>query len=267
MRPTLSTPSLQYYWHRHSWCRDYLYAAILVAAAALLGGCAGHPPLPMSDVVAMSKNNRGAEPIISKIRTSQTTYALRGSDFGKLREAGVAAPVLDYMQQSFVDDVDLLTRYWVTGESLGGCQRCYPQEVDLSGLATGEPVTQFPSPTAWINNQPQGMPSWYRHITVPLKGGGVSLDDIREMVTKGDSQEQILAALHTQGLESIIIQTDTRTVRTRPLTAISGSELAQLRVDGVPDPVLDAVQDQFLSQFVALERLRYLNIGKGSPQS
>jgi len=111
------------------------------------------------------------------------------------------------------------------------------------------------------------MPSWYRPIAVPFKGGGVSLDDIRDMVTKGDSQEQILAALHAQGLETIIIQTDTRTIRTRPLTAISGSELAQLRIDGVPDPVLDAVQDQFLSQFVALERLRYLNIGKGSPQS
>ena len=95
----------------------------------------------------------------------------------------------------------------------------------------------------------------------------MSLDDIREMVTKGDSQEQILAALHAKGLETIIIQTDTRTLRTRPLAAISGSELAQMRVDGVPDAVLDAIQDQFLSQFVALERLRYLNIGKGSPQS
>jgi len=259
MRSTLFTR-----WQHHYYC---LHAVIFVTAAAFLGGCAGHPPFPMSDVVAMSKNNRGAEPIISKIRTSQTTYALRGSDFGKLREAGVTPPVLDYMQQSFVDDVDLLTRYWVTGESLGGCQHCYPQEVDLSGLATGEPVKQFPSPTAWINNQPQGMPSWYRPIAVPFKGGGVSLDDIREMVTKGDSEEQILAALHAQGLETIIIQTDTRTIRTRPLTAISGSELAQLRIDGVPDPVLDAVQDQFLSQFVALERLRYLNIGKGSPQS
>jgi hypothetical protein len=139
--------------------------------------------------------------------------------------------------------------------------------VDLSGLASGETVKQFASPTVYTNNQPQGMPSWYRPIDVPFKGGGVSLDDIREMVTKGDSQEQILAALHTKGLESIIIQTDTRTLRTRPLAAITGSELAQMRVDGVPDAVLDAVQDQFLSQFVALERLRYLSIGKGSPQS
>ena len=95
----------------------------------------------------------------------------------------------------------------------------------------------------------------------------MSLGDIREMVSKGDSQEQILAALHTKGLESIIIQTDTRTIRSRPLSAITGSELAQMRVDGVPDAVLDAIQDQFLSRFVALERLRYLHIGNGPPQS
>ena len=54
----------------------------------------------------MSKQKRTADPIIAKMRTSQTTYALRGSDFGKLREVGVPPPVLDYMQQSFVDDVD-----------------------------------------------------------------------------------------------------------------------------------------------------------------
>ena len=132
MRPSISTPSHHYYWHHH-YC---LHAFILIAAAALLAGCAGHTPLPMSDVVEMSKQKRTADPIIAKMRSSQTAYALRGSDFGKLREAGVPPAVLDYMQQSFVDDVDLLTRYWVTGESLGGCQRCYPQEVDLSGLAT-----------------------------------------------------------------------------------------------------------------------------------
>jgi len=254
--------------HATPWHHRYrLHAFMLVMAAALLGGCAGHTPLPMSEVVEMSKQKHSADPIIAKIRTSQTTYALRGSDFGKLREVGVTPPVLDYIQQSFVDDVDLLTRYWVTGASLGGCQRCYPQEVDLSGLAGGEPVRQFYSPSAYVNNQPQGMPSWYRPIDAPFKGGGVSLDDIREMVSKGDSQDQILAALHTEGLESIIIQTDTRTIRTRPISAITGSELAQMRVDGVPDAVLDAIQDQFLSRFVALERLRYLHIGNGPPQS
>ena len=127
MRPTLSTPSLQYYCHHRYWRCDYFYAVILVAAAALLGGCAGHTPLPMSEVVEMSKQKSSADPIIAKMRSSQTTYALRGSDFGKLRDVGVTPPVLDYMQQSFVDDVDLLTRYWVTGAPWGAVNAAIPR--------------------------------------------------------------------------------------------------------------------------------------------
>jgi hypothetical protein len=244
-----------------------LHAIILMAAVALLGGCAAHQSLPISDVVAMSEQKRAAEPIIAKIRSAKTTYALKGSDYGKLQDAHVSAPVLDYLQQAFVDDVDLLTRYWVTGESLGGCKFCYPQEVDLSGLSTGQALKQQPPYTSYVNNQPEGMPSWYRPITLSPKGTAVSIDDIREMVRQGKSQAEILEALNTKGLETIIIQTDTKQIRTRPLAAITGSELAQLRADGVPDPVLDAIQNSFLSQFVALERLRYINIGKGSVQS
>ena len=243
-----------------------LHALILLAASALLGGCAVQQPLPISDVVAMSGEKRAAEPIIAKIRTARTTYALKGSDYGKLQDAQVPAPVLDYLQQSFVDDIDLLTRYWATGESLGGCKACYPQEVDLSGLTTGEAVKQQAPNTYYSYNQPEGMPGWYRPITVPLKGAALSIDDIREMVHQGKSQDEILEALSTKGLETIIIQSDYKSIRTHPLAAITGSELAQLRVDGVPDPVLDAIQNNFLSQFVQLERLRYQNLGKGPAQ-
>ena len=110
---------------------------LILLAGAMLAGCAVRQPLPISDVVAMSKQNRAPEQVIDKIRTSKTAYALKGSDFGKLQDAGVRAPVLDMLQQTFVDDVDLLTRYWVTGESLGGCKSCYPQEVDLDGGVDG----------------------------------------------------------------------------------------------------------------------------------
>jgi hypothetical protein len=44
---------------------------------------------------------------------------------------------------------------------------------------------------------------------------------------------------------------------------LSGSELAALHHEGVPDPVLDALQEQYLAQFVEFQRLRYQNWGKG----
>ena len=42
-----------------------------------------------------------------------------------------------------------------------------------------------------------------------------------------------------------------------------GSELARLHDEGVGYGALDALQGQFLAQFIETERLRYMNIGKG----
>jgi len=116
--------------------RTSLSTALL---ALLLGACsiwAPRPATPISEVVNLSKNGQ-PEQVIDRIGSSKTTYALRGSDFGKLADAGVPPSVLDALQQAFVNDVDLLTRYWVLGESLGGCVSCYPQPVDLANLANG----------------------------------------------------------------------------------------------------------------------------------
>ena len=95
-----------------------------IAFSAALSGCAtpaSKTPLPVSDVVKMSESGAESEDVIERIRASGTTYALRGSDFGKLKAAGVLDLVLDYLQQSFVDNVDLLSRYSATGPRLGGC--------------------------------------------------------------------------------------------------------------------------------------------------
>src|SRR5882724_10433289 len=111
----------------------------LAAFVLLLGACSvmtPRPVSPISDVVALSKGGQ-PERVIDRLTSSKTTYALRGSDFGKLADAGVPPKVLDALQQTFANDVDLLTRYWVLGESLGGCASCYPQPVDLSDLAGG----------------------------------------------------------------------------------------------------------------------------------
>src|SRR6185436_20420778 len=99
---------------------------------------------------------------ISRSAASKTTYALRGSDFGKLAEAGVPPQVLDHLQQAFVNDVDLLTRYWVLGESLGGCASCYPQPVDLSTLAHNGSGMADPGNTFMYTtfSRPHGLPDW-----------------------------------------------------------------------------------------------------------
>jgi hypothetical protein len=44
---------------------------------------------------------------------------------------------------------------------------------------------------------------------------------------------------------------------------LSGSLLATLHHEGVPDLVLDALQEQYLAQFVEYQRLRYQNYGHG----
>ena len=45
---------------------------------------------------------------------------------------------------------------------------------------------------------------------------------------------------------------------------LSGSELAQLHAEGVPDPVLDALQKKALAEFIEFHRIRYESWGKGS---
>ena len=55
-------------------------------------------------------------------------------------------------------------------------------------------------------------------------------------------------------------------ISTHFTVGLSGSELAQLHADGVPDPVLDALQKKTLAEFIEFHRLRYLSWGKGSIQ-
>src|SRR5215470_14904405 len=102
-----------------------LRTSLFALAALLLSSCAAlytpRQPLPIAQVVELSKSKASPDDVIQRIRTSGTTYQLRGSDFAKLKAQGVSDPVLDFLQQSLVNDMDFLTRYWVLGENLGGC--------------------------------------------------------------------------------------------------------------------------------------------------
>ena len=231
----------------------------IICFVALSGGAAPASPLPVSDVVKMSGSGARPQDVIQRIRASQTSYALRGSDFGKLKAAGVSDEVLDYLQQSFVSDVDLLTRYSVVGPHLGGCSSCYPQPVDLDRMVSGFGVVSSDIPGRHRPGLPAGVPDW---ILPSLSSGAakqVSVSDIVDMGKRGVTDSQIIDLLRHSRLEDVIGVGGFNVAREYLVAGLSGSQLARWRSEGVSDAVLDALQGRFLSQLVELDRLRYQN--------
>ncbi len=219
--------------------------------------------MPIAEVVNLSKSNASQAQIIQRIRDSGTTYALRGSDFAKLKADGVPDPVLDYMQQSFVDNIDFYTRYWVTGEGLGGCSFCYPQPVDVDKLESGYGVVPAEAPGYYQADKPTGVPDWVPYPPKPASTRSVSVSDIEQMAKDGVPEAQIIERINNSRLTRVIGVGGTFTVRTQPVAGLTGSELARLHEQGVGYGALDALQGQFLAQFIETERLRYMNLGKG----
>jgi hypothetical protein len=239
--------------------------ATALAGLALLSACAtARQSYRIDDVVAQSKRGVAPSALIGELKAANTSYALRGSDFGKLKSAGVSDEVLDYLQRSFVGDVDLLTQYWVLGEGLGKCAICFPQEVDLSGLSSGGPLSQSPPPLRGPPSQPLGVPSWYQPWSSGYKSRRVSVAQLRAMAAEGRSEAEMLEALRDAAPDRVVGVGGVTQFGTRPLPGLSGSEFAQLRADGIPDAVLDALQTRFLAAYVENARLRYQNYGKGS---
>lgn len=241
-------------------------AAGLVLLHSACAGVGPRPPLPVSEVVAMSKSGTAPELIITKIRTTRTAYAAHGSDFGKLADLGVKPPVLDVIQVRFVNDVELLTRYFVLGESLGGCVYCFPQPLDLANLASGGNGMSPHLPTGNYTGagRPPGVPEW-----VPSSPGiafagapGITVDEIATRAKEGMPAEELASQIRRSRVEGLIA-TGGLTLGTMSSVGLSGSLLATLHQEGVPDVVLDALQEQYLAQFVEFQRLRYQNYGKG----
>lgn len=238
-----------------------------LAAAVITFSSACHAvraSYPIDQVVAQSRQGVAAASIIGDIKAGKTSYALRGSDFGRLKAAGVQDEVLDYLQRSFIGDIDLLTRYWVLGESLGKCAPCYPQEVDLSGLASSGKATQSPPPLQYRPVQPLGVPSWHQPWNAGFGGRTFKIAALRDMARQGRSEAEMLALMKNGAPDRVVGVGGIGQFGTRPLPGISGPELAQLHADGVPDKVLDELQARFLSAYVENARLRYQNYGKGS---
>ncbi len=231
----------------------------IICVVALSAGAVFASPLPISEVVRMSGSGARPQDVIQRLRASQTSYALRGSDFGKLKAAGVSDEVLDDLQQSFVSNVDQLTRRSMVGPRLGGCSYCYPQPVDLDRMVSGFGVASSDVPGRHPPGLPAGVPDW---VLPSLSGGsvkGVSVSDIVDMGKRGVSDAQIIDLLRHSRLEHVIGVGRSNVVREHLIAGLSGSQLARWRSEGVSDAVLDALQGRFLAQLIELDRLRYQN--------
>lgn len=233
----------------------------LVSAAPVYGP---REPLPIAEVVTLSQSGASAEQVIQRIQGSATTYALRGSDFVKLKAAGVPDPVLDYLQQSFVDHLDLLTRYWVLGGNLGGCSFCYPQPVNLDTMQSGYANVGATPPTRFVLYKPPSTPDWVPYPPPNFSRERLSVNQIVDMASSGMPQAELVQRIRSAHLTHVIGIGGHTAVRTHPLAGLGGAELASLKEQGVPDAALDALQGQFLAAFIETERQRYKLLGKGS---
>lgn len=240
-----------------------LLVALLALAAFSSFADGPRQPLPIREVVELS-NSAPSEQVIQRIRDSATSYTLRGSDFAKLKAAGVPDLVLDYLQQSFVDDLDLSTRRWVMGSSLGGCSFCYPQPVDLSTMQSGFANVASTPPTHFPASKPRGTPHWVPYPPAYLGGASLSVAEIVAMAKGATPEAELVQRIRSAHLTHVIGIASSGLLRTHPLAGLGGAELAGLAGQGVPDSALDALQAQFLAQYIETERLRYLNWGKGS---
>ena len=77
------------------------------ACITLSSGCAtlaSKPPVTVGQVIQMSKDSVPAETIVSKMRDSRSVYPVTAAQLAELHDMGVADRVLDYMQQTYINE-------------------------------------------------------------------------------------------------------------------------------------------------------------------
>jgi hypothetical protein len=256
-----TTPALPY--PRRSGILPFALAAALTVLLAACASLSPPPPVPISEVIALSRAGTPPDGVVSAMR--RTIYAPRGSDFGKLAELGVQPPVLDAIQTRFVNDVELLTRQFVLGQSRGGCSACFPQLLDLANLAAGGNGMSPDLPTGRLTGggRPRGVPEWVPATSAAAFSAAPSLtvEEIARRARAGTPAEELVRQIHSSRLDGLIAQglvaTGRLSIGTRSSVGLSGSRLAGLRQQGVADPVLDALQEQYLAQFIEFQRQRF----------
>lgn len=82
--------------------------SLFLAGSGLLTGCAAvgleqaKPPVSVSEVVQMTEEGFPAENIIKRMRESKAVYRLNAAELAQLHDRGVADPVLNYMQETYL---------------------------------------------------------------------------------------------------------------------------------------------------------------------
>lgn len=102
-----------------------LIAGLLILA---LAGCASmerRPPPSLEQIVEMSKAGTAPEEIIRELQETRAVYPLTGSQIARLHEQGVPDPVLDYMQNAYMDRVRWESRMNSDGPFWWNCFYCY----------------------------------------------------------------------------------------------------------------------------------------------
>jgi hypothetical protein len=202
----------------------------------------------MSDIVVRSQRGDSPTSIINALRIARTSFALRGSDFARLRAAGVGDAVLDHLQQAFLDDVTLIVRRGMT--AYGRCGPCYPQQVDLSALERSGAVMQTSPDTSARTDRPVGLPDWYRSTAGFKPRSDITVEELRLLHRTGQSEDELLAQLATRPLSGVIGIGLRSGVHSTLAAGISGATFADLRREGLSDSVLDALQANYLAVFV-----------------
>jgi hypothetical protein len=157
----------------------------------------------------------------------------------------------------------------VLGESLGGCNSCYPQPLDLANLASGgNGMGDGSNLGRTIDySRPVGLPAWVTADPGSPTAPAIDAAQVTQLVKSGESPEAVVARIEGSRAHDYVDHQGFFTVSTKFKVGLSGSQLAHMRKDGVPDIVLDALQRKYIAEFIEFNRVRYQNQGKGSIQN
>ncbi len=80
----------------------------MILLVAALAGCASvdvAPRVTREDVIELARAGADANWIIDRLRETRTVLALTASDIVQMRDGGVPAEVLDWMQAAQIDEI------------------------------------------------------------------------------------------------------------------------------------------------------------------